>query len=322
MPNVYLLEATGIYHEQLAWFLFEQKCNVAVVLPNKARKYKESLGLKSKTDSIDAKGLSRMACEQCLALWQPVSKKIYEMRIITRQVESVATQITVVQNQLHALSHGMYHIKEIEKMLLKQIELLCEQKEKMQQTLLCLVDEDAVLKEKFSNILKIKGLGALSLATIVAETDGFALTENISQLTSYAGYDVVENQSGNRTGKTKISKKGNGHIRRVLHFPSLNMVRYEQGNFHLLYQRVYERNSIKMKGYVAVQRKLLALIYTLWKKNQPFDNTYEKQASGNEEPVPSFASALKKPGKKIASGKPKATQDKLPSTYRRKPSFA
>ncbi len=207
-------------------------------------------------------------------------------------------------------------------MLLKQIELLCEQKEKMQQTLLCLVDEDAVLKEKFSNILKIKGLGALSLATIVAETDGFALTENISQLTSYAGYDVVENQSGNRTGKTKISKKGNGHIRRVLHFPSLNMVRYEQGNFHLLYQRVYERNSIKMKGYVAVQRKLLALIYTLWKKNQPFDNTYEKQASGNEEPVPSFASALKKPGKKIASGKPKATQDKLPSTYRRKPSFA
>ncbi len=80
LPNVYLLEATGIYHEQLAWFLFEQKCNVAVVLPNKARKYKESLGLKSKTDSIDAKGLSRMACEQCLALWQPVSKKIYEMR--------------------------------------------------------------------------------------------------------------------------------------------------------------------------------------------------------------------------------------------------
>ncbi len=70
------------------------------------------------------------------------------------------------------------------------------------------------------------------------------------------------------------------------------MVRYEQGKFHLLYQRVYERSSIKMKGYVAVQRKLLALIYTLWKKNEAFDNNYQKQASGNEEPVPSFASAL------------------------------
>lgn len=319
---IYLMEATGIYHEQLAWFLFEQKCSVAVVLPNKARKYKESLGLKSKTDSIDAKGLSQMGCEQCLKLWQPASKKIYQMRIITRQAEAVAAQITVVSNQLHALSYGMYQIKEIEKMLLNQIALLSEQKEKMQQTLLCLVDEDAVLKEKFANILKIKGLGALSLATIVAETDGFALTENISQLTSYAGYDVVENQSGNTAGKTKISKKGNGHIRRALHFPALNMVRYEQGKFHLLYQRVYECSSIKMKGYVAVQRKLLALIYTLWKNNEAFNNTYKQQASGNEELVPSLASALQKPDKKIAPGKPEATQDKLPSMCRRKPSLA
>lgn len=191
---IYLMESTGIYHEQLAWFLFEQKCSVAVVLPNKARKYKESLGLKSKTDSIDAKGLSAMGCQQCLRLWQPASKKIYEMRIITRQAEAVAAQISVAQNQLHALSYGMYQLKDIEKMLVKQVVFLSEQKEKMQQILLCIIDQDAVLKERFANILKIKGLGALSLATIVAETDGFALTENIAQLTSYGGYDVVENQ--------------------------------------------------------------------------------------------------------------------------------
>ena len=77
-----------------------------------------------------------------------------------------------------------------------------------------------------------------------------------------------------------------------------------------------------MKGYVAVQRKLLALIYTLCKSNEAFDNTYKKQASGKEEPVPSFASALQKPSNKVASGKTKATQDKLPSTNSRKPSFA
>ena len=148
LPTVYLMEATGIYHEQLAWFLFEQQCNVVVVLPNKARKYKELLGLKSKTDSIDAKGLSRMACEQNLTGWQPVSKKIYEMRIITRQVEAVTAQITVAKNQLHALSHGMYQVKAINKMLVKQIELLEVQKEKMQQTLVALVEEDVGAKGK------------------------------------------------------------------------------------------------------------------------------------------------------------------------------
>ena len=29
-----------------------------------------------------------------------------------------------------------------------------------------------------------------------------------------------------------------------------------------------------MRGYVAVQRKLLCMIYTLWKKNEVFDPEY------------------------------------------------
>lgn len=192
LPLIYLVEATGIYHEPLAWFLFEKNCSVVVVLPNKAKKYKEALGLKSKNDAIDAYGLSRLACEQYLKCWQPVSKNLYKLRVLTRPIEAITAQMTIVQNQLHALSHGMYRIKEVEK----------------------LMQGDLLLKRKFDQILKIKGLGVQSLSVIVAETDGFALTENQSQLTSYTGYDVVENQSGNRVGKTKISKKGNGHIRK------------------------------------------------------------------------------------------------------------
>lgn len=45
---VYLVESTGIYHEQLAWYLFNKNCRVKVILPNKSKKYKEALGLKSK----------------------------------------------------------------------------------------------------------------------------------------------------------------------------------------------------------------------------------------------------------------------------------
>jgi len=107
LPAIYLLEATGIYHEHLAWYLFDNDCKVVVVLPNKAKKYKESLGLKSKTDSIDAKGLSRYACEQNLRLWQPVSKKIYGLRIITRQIEAVSVQATRFKtSSIHCCTAG------------------------------------------------------------------------------------------------------------------------------------------------------------------------------------------------------------------------
>src|SRR5258706_8705153 len=104
LTSLFLMEATGVYYEQLAWLLHQKDKNVVIVLPNKARKYKESLGLKSKTDSIDAKGLAQMACEQYLKPWKPISKNIYQLRLITRQIERISQHITQFKAQLHALT--------------------------------------------------------------------------------------------------------------------------------------------------------------------------------------------------------------------------
>jgi hypothetical protein len=50
-------------HWSLSWklcFIFsERKYNTSIILPNKAKHYLISLGLKSKNDSIDARGLSK-----------------------------------------------------------------------------------------------------------------------------------------------------------------------------------------------------------------------------------------------------------------------
>lgn len=335
LPAVYLMEATGIYYEQLAWFLHRQQCTVSVMLPNKAKKYKDALGLKSKTDRIDAKGLAQMACEQNNTIWKPLSDSLYLLRLITRQIQSIAEQSTVLKNQLHALHYGMYRDKDIEKMYARQIGLLQKNKKGLELRIKKIVEEDTILKKKFADICKIKGLGLQSLAVIIAETNGFAAFENVSQLVSYAGYDVVENQSGKRSGKTRISKKGNSHIRRCLHFPAFNTIKYEVEPFKNLYERIYERSKIKMKGYTAVQKKLLIVIYTLWKKDEAFDQNYQDKISGEVQLEPSFASVPKELAKafdekgkakigkqKITPDKTRVTQDKHPSKHRRMPSFA
>ena len=127
----------------------------------------------------------------------------------------------------------------------------------------------------------IKGVSTITAAIVIGETNGFALINNVKQLVSYAGYDVRENQSGNRTGKTRITKKGNAHIRRAMHLPAFNTVRYVK-TFENLYSRVYEKSGIKMKAYVAVQSKVLRMMYTLWKNETNFDPNY--QTSGIQEP--------------------------------------
>ena len=71
------------------------------------------------------------------------------------------------------------------------------------------------------------------------------------------------------------TKKGNKYIRRALHFPALGAVRREPV-FTALYERVFDRTKInpdsyREKGYVAVQRKLLVLIYAIFKNDLEFD---------------------------------------------------
>jgi transposase len=41
-----------------------------------------------------------------------------------------------------------------------------------------------------------------------------------------------------------------------------------------LYERVYERSGIKMKAYVAVQKRLLLMAYALWRHGVDYDPEY------------------------------------------------
>jgi transposase len=286
---VCVIEATGVYYEACALFLFKAGLNVAVVLPNKAKKYLQALGLRSKNDKIDASGLARMGAEQCLELWQPMDEFFFTLRAMTRHHQTLQELRTSINNQIHADEHSIYSIKSITKQNKKLKAAIEKQLEEIEQAIHDHLYSDAEVAEKINHITAIKGLGYMTIATILAETNGFVLFKSVSQLISYAGYDVIEDQSGRHIGKTKISKKGNRRIRRSLHMPAFNMIRYEVGNFKPFFDRILEKHHQKMKAYVAIQKKLLVIVYTLWKRNEAFKPVGQTKISGNEDTVSSFA---------------------------------
>lgn len=280
---VIVMEATGVYYENCALFLFRSGYTVVVVLPNKAKKYMQSVGIKSKNDKIDAKGLAKMGAEQSLRPWEPMTEFFYQLRELTRQHQSLQEHRTRVLNQIHATENGMFLDRIVMRQLKALVALIEKQIEATEIAIKKHVDSNSEVAEKVKKIVKIKGLGVLTIATLIAETNGFALFTSSSQLVSYSGYDIVENESGKHKGKTRISKKGNSRIRRALHMPSLGVVMWEQNPFLNLYQRTLEKHNLKMKSYVAVQKKLLVVIYALWKKNEEYDNNYLtiKSQTGN-----------------------------------------
>lgn len=286
-PDAWLvltMEATGVYHETLAWYFHDKGFNINIVLALKAKRYFQSLGLRSKNDQIDAQGLATMGLQQELDLWNPGSKDFIRLRSLTRQYEAIQTAKTNFSNQLEAVLFSAVSDPLVSKSLKSILKNLDSELEKLKNQIHKTIKDNKLLSSKWALMEPIKGLGILTFAVVVAETGGFELFSNIKQITSYCGYDVIENQSGTRVGKTKISKKGNAHIRRAMFMPAFNVVRFKEASFSELYERVFDKTKLKMKGYVAVQRKLLCLMYTLWKRDEKYISTKKNDTSKEKEP--------------------------------------
>lgn len=266
----YLMEATGVYHENLAWYLHEKSVRVVIALPVQVKSFFKSEGIHSKTDKMDAQGLAKMSLIKDLRPWQPISAAIRELRFLTRYHEQLQKSLTQSRNRLHALTHSHQPTALVVNLLREQITVLEQQKKNIKEQIIEQLKTDEQLYAKAKYLTSIHGVGLLTAAVIIAETNGFELFKSQSQLTSFAGYDVLYDQSGTIKGKTRISKKGNTHIRRILYMPALCAVK-RKGVFKDLYDRVFEKSKRNMKAYTAVQRKLLMMMYTLWKKEENFD---------------------------------------------------
>ena len=226
----------------------------------------KTLNLKSKTDELEAKALAQLGLERKFDQWQPLSKEMYQIKRHCRERVMLTEEKTMISNRLHAEQHCQSPNNAVIRRMKDRLKLIKKQIQQVEKETLVLAQKDKEVFQRIEKICELKGLGFITVISLVAETDGFKMFRNRSQLTSFAGYDVVQRQSGSSVlGKTRISKKGNRYIRRALHLPSLSVIRYNE-EFRKLYERVYERTKIKMKGIVAVQRKLLIIIFSLFKK--------------------------------------------------------
>ena len=270
----YVMEATGVYHESLAYYLDENGYQLSVVVPNKISNYQRSLQIKTITDKTSAQVIAQFGLERKLDNWTRPKGIYRKLRQLTRERGQIVDTRTTVKNQLHAeISEARPHQPSVKRMK-ALITMLDRQEKEIQAELKQLIATDSEVQSIILIICSIPGVGLLTAATVLGETNGFDLIRNRRQLTSYSGLDVQEKQSGTSVkGKPRISKRGNKYLRRAMHLPALTAIRHNE-RFKAVFARLVSKHGIKMKAAVAVQRKLLEIIYTLYKTNQKFDKNY------------------------------------------------
>ena len=273
-PLTYLMEPTGSYYEPLAYHLNKIGLTIYVVLPNKARKFCEYEGIKTKTDAMDARCLALLGCaNRKLRSWEPPKPIYRELRQLTRLRASLIKMQTQLRNHIEAVDHMESASKEVRKSYEKLLDTIDKQLEKNEQAIATKVAQDKELEARIRRITSAKGIRTGTVTCIVAETQGFYLINNRKQLTSFAGLDVVARQSGKDDPKHKISKKGNAYIRAALYMPALSAAYCNRQMTHT-YMKICDKHpDSKMIGVTAIMRKMLLLIYSLWKSGEEYDET-------------------------------------------------
>jgi transposase len=279
----FVMEATGIYHESLAYFLDEKGYELSIVMPNKISNYFRTLAVKTITDKTASEAIALFGLERKLDRWQRPKAVYKNLRQLTRERDQIVEERTMVKNQLHAEQTEAEPNKKSVQRIKERIKMLSRQEKEIKAEITALVKQDEQLAQDVNIIGSLTGVGELTSVIVLAETNGFELIRNKRQLASYAGFDIKEKQSGTSVkGKPRISKKGNKHLRKAMHLPSLCAIRYDE-RFKAIFARLVSKHGIKMKAVVAIQRKMLEMIFTLYKTRNKYDKNYLSKVVANAE---------------------------------------
>ncbi len=111
-------------------------------------------------------------------------------------------------------------------------------------------------------LLSLKGMGVITVATMLGETGDLRLYNNAWEVIKLAGLNLYRLSSGQYRGQVKITKRGRPLLRWVLFFAALRQARLGMP-LYKFYWRLRNNGVHKMKALIAVARKLLCIMFAL-----------------------------------------------------------
>jgi transposase len=166
-------------------------------------------------------------------------------------------------------------------MIQKHIAFLDQDIEQLEEQIDEHIDHHPRLKEDAKLIESIPGFGSMTAAILMAEIKDIKAFDSASELACYAGLSPQKRLSGSSVrGRSRLSKIGNAALRKALFYPSMSARRHNP-----IVKAFCERLSARGKQTMVIQgaamRKLLHLVYGVWKNDRPFDPAYEMHLSLN-----------------------------------------
>ncbi|EJN39687.1 transposase [Pseudomonas sp. GM84] len=255
-----LLEATGGYEREVMRFLQDAGYKVLRVNPRRARSFADSMGIKAKTDAIDAEVLAHFAevipdkpalqisPDRALLreLLQQRDRLVQQRDDDRRRLKQ--TQSMVVAHFLKAnLQHFRLQIKLVEQAIKQQAAILND--------------------ERIAQLIQVKGIGLVTAGKLVALLPELGRVES-REIASLVGVAPFNHDSGKSVGKRSISG-GRFEVRRALYMACLVAVKHNPA-LKARYEALRGRGKFAKVAIVACMRIFIVRLNAMLRTGTPW----------------------------------------------------
>lgn len=266
------LEATGIYHLQLAIALSEaDDIEVMVLNPRASRRFAEAQMRRAKTDKVDAATLLSYLERMPFKPWQAPSAAVLELQSLAHRLSQLRKELSREQSRLHACERAGGHTRLAQQDIRAHVKQLRARLERFEAKAIGWLRQHQPLTEDLELIDSVPGFAESSSFKVLAEIGPLAAEMTAPQWVAQAGLDPRPQESGSSVhSPRRISKQGNAKLRAALFFPAMVAIQHD-ANVRAFYEARLARGLKPRQAQVAVMRKLLHAIWGILKHRQPWE---------------------------------------------------
>jgi transposase len=257
------MESTGAYHELLAEVAYKLGFVVFVLNPKDARHYAKAVGLRGKTDRVDAELIARMVAHEHAKLhpWTPPTPEQREMaRLISRRAKlsSLRQALAMSLKGLEGFAADLKALRAHFDQLLARID----------QRLNALLEASPDRKQRVTHLRTIDGVGPVVSAALVNTLERVPL-KSADAFVAFTGLDPRPDDSGQHRGKRRLSKRGPAELRRLLYVAAMSAKKMKA--WKPLFEHYRAKGLSTTAALVILARRIARTAWSMYTHKTDFD---------------------------------------------------
>ena len=252
------IEPTSNYHLEFVEQGHALGFEVYLINPRQLANYRKAVDVRNKTDPLDAWLLARFLTRECDSLrpFKPLCAQ-------SKQLWSLLKRRAAAVKARTQLKQSFAEIKLPTKALFSEIQRVLD---RIDQRMMELIRKLGWWVD-YQRCQSIPGAGKLNAAALVTVFHRGAFA-GADAFISFIGLDICVRESGKFKGKSKLSKRGEAEIRRLLFCATQPARSYQP--FDDYYLKQLDKGRSKIAAKCALARKLARIAFSLMTNQQPF----------------------------------------------------